>query len=77
MTIGVSNPRSNSNSILGNIIDCQTANSMEFIELTYDDYNEFDVGNHLAEAALISGLPSSEQKNITDSDKLEALCKHS
>lgn len=77
LTLAESNPGSTSNSILGNLVNCQPANSVDFIELTYEDYNEFDVGNHLVEAVFISGLPRSDLKLITDSDKMEAMCKHS
>lgn len=71
-----SNPGSTNNSMLINLINCQPANSVDFIELSYEDYTEYSVGTHLAEAVFIAGLSESNLKIVADSEKMESACKH-
>lgn len=50
--------------------------NVEFIELNYEDYFDYEIGDNFIEAIFLAGIPKTNSKLVTDSDKLLAPCKH-
>lgn len=68
-------PQSNNNSLI-NLMICKSIYSAELIELGYEDYFEYDVGEHFVEAIFLAGLPYNNSKMIIESEKLPSTCNH-
>lgn len=49
----------------------------DLIELEYNDYNEYELGDHLIETVFIAGMPKCKSKVILDSERNTSNCKHS
>ena len=68
-------PQSNNNSLI-NLMICKSIYSAELIELGYEDYFEYEVGEHFVEAIFLAGLPYNNSKMMIESEKLPSSCNH-
>lgn len=48
----------------------------DHIELGYEDFFEFEVGDNFIEAIFIAGLPFTMAKPISDSEMINSCCEH-